>query len=1407
MRACLKLMAAFAAALSVASVWGAEDSVRLVQGWANKSAVYQDGAKWKVNGEGDLVSYATAIQGHDSAVLVFNALMQSVIYNGTGDWILQGVELASGAAVLCGGGNSCFAIGDGGLTGADGSPFGFTTTELLPRLRLRASQAWTSTGTAKYGVDVSMGTYGYIIADPAATALSLNNKINLTLYTDLNDFSPTTVQVCDQSSIKFAAAYPDAATPVNAAKLNAAKLVLSGGSAALAFLSDRTGESAADVLAPELELENGATFPAAGLTLDFDSFAVTGSGLSTLSGAYALPDEGTALSIAGGATLSVAAANTAPGGGFVLSGAGALRAAAGGAVTVSDASAFTGCFELAGGSLALADPLSFHGTYVFPQGLNTFDLSGRTCDVNVTGGHLHVVAATDYAGTITVSGGTLRLANRNVLPAGCTLKVTGSGSVLYEDEAPVLYRNVAKNSAGLYADSGDWSADATSAGSLAWLPGSLAWFNDPIRVAKLYFNLDASGLVFNMHSTAYSSMSVLAEALGGSVDSRLSVGSCGILFKSDDLVEGAANCVYLDGNSSVDSVCRLYLTANQTWGGVGSRPQVLVVGWGYSGVANATVEAASCVDSLAVTGTVHVQLLTPDTRLTNVAVRVEYPATFYPVHNGTAVGRVRAKKFVFSGDGPGPRFGTLPETGPLGGISAPVNSLDAETYAPTIVLEDGADIAFSATPVSIPRLEVKGAGTSVLSGSQTLAAATPLAVDVAAGATLSSSAETAFASATSGYALSGAGTFAVSGGNARIADYSAFTGTLALDAGTVEMPPLAGFGGAVTVTGGQHELDISEYDGAVTVSGGTLRLAKLSDFTGTITVSDGMLRVPEASRLPKDLVITATGGQVYFEHESEDDASHVSDPSRIVPHPNDIYVFDGPYEETRYTVDAGKTLHVLGNGLTAGVTVELCGGTLAIEGDSVIAGAVVESASSTVRVGTFGGAACGVRFTGGFALAGQDANVCTFESSGTPANVSPIVFENAASSAALTDQFLFKAGAVAFTNGVFSFFGKIDFTANVESVTVCDGAFVSVSPSESYNGVTFTVDGEDKVFEISKGGVLTMSDHGGLTMGGTRAVFRVAGAYTNVGFYAMASYFSSSLSSVSNDPTRVELAGGSVKVSQPFSRTANKDNTAEPQWCRFTWKGGTYALGRMWNSVDWSSPLLGHSNTAFLQYKKMNFPVDLDGDCVIDFADCRGGRIDNTREGFSDALWTGRPGAKLTVKGGGTLTMHAFVPNGISLAVGDSTTVNISADQAGEMTFGTLQALGANAKLSVATNITVDAIDESLAKVVYDVPQVDDRSKGTVYLQVAYGAEMRMSPAVSPAAVGELRITDVPDGTSVGPGWKLPVTFGAVTGAGLAEGWKVYVNGRRLGGVRPLFNADGTAELAPGGPGFMLFVR
>ena len=375
----MKCLAALAVGLSVTSACGTESYVRLVKNWSDSGWRLPSDAKWQINGEGDDVSYNTAVQNYDSALLVFNGLVRNSIFNGgAGDWVLYGIEMPYGAALYPSGGDSCFAIGEGGITANDGSPISFNGSyENIPRprIRLRASQAWTSVNGTKYGFDFSLGTaekpYGYIVADSAATELRLVNKVNLTIFTDLNDLTPTAVSVCDNSKINFSCAYPDVATPVNAAKLNAAELVLSGPQALLTFSSDRSGESAADVIATKLTLDNGATFVQNGMIFDFDEVSVTGSGTSTIDGSGAFASKTIPLSVASGATLALSGTALPADYGFALSGGGNLTVGA--------------------------------------------TASARLASV-----------AVDYSGTITVDGGVLILRNSSMLGSGVIQTINGA---------------------------------------------------------------------------------------------------------------------------------------------------------------------------------------------------------------------------------------------------------------------------------------------------------------------------------------------------------------------------------------------------------------------------------------------------------------------------------------------------------------------------------------------------------------------------------------------------------------------------------------------------------------------------------------------------------------------------------------------------------------------------------------------------------------------------------------------------------------------------------------------------------------------------------------------------------------------------------------------------------------------
>lgn len=384
---------------------GEESSVRLVQGWSGNLQLYQDTECWLVGGEGNPVAYKTATNGYDSAELVFIGDKESFpncsVYNwGTqaeSDWIVSGIDLTSGSSFKWGG-HGCFAIGSGGITGGDGNLIRFTGTYgniLRRRIRLRASQSWNTTGDT-VGLIVHLGvsenSYGYIVADPAATEWKLLTRTQVMLFTEFNDLASTTVTVADKSLLTLAADYPSVATPVGAAKLNAAKLVISGPEARIDFLSDRSGESAADILAPRLALEGGAKFEQNGMILDFEEIAVTGSGASTLEVSGEFAENAVPVDIASGASL-------------ITTGVGTFRYSTSG-VRLSGAGDFT-----------------------------------------VSGGEMRIASVDeDYSGTITVSGGTLYLPSSTVLGQR-VIQTSGDGRVFFEVSSEGDSANVSDSSA------------------------------------------------------------------------------------------------------------------------------------------------------------------------------------------------------------------------------------------------------------------------------------------------------------------------------------------------------------------------------------------------------------------------------------------------------------------------------------------------------------------------------------------------------------------------------------------------------------------------------------------------------------------------------------------------------------------------------------------------------------------------------------------------------------------------------------------------------------------------------------------------------------------------------------------------------------------------------------------------
>ena len=403
-------------------------------------------SKWADYNDGNTIAHIRHIGGSGSQSMT------------SGDFNFYGldIELSSRTTLSMWRHDSgAFAVGAGGINVRSGNyNIGCGNKDAQMTLKLTADQTWTGSNASgatylhvgglgkKDGTSLLCPLKSRLVAAEGVTSLRIDGKLQAMLYSPDNDLSSVTVTVAD-SALLFLSDLVDA-------RLNAAKLVLSGSGNRMAFGATSASEAKpwfypmsdsfattniVEIdhahLAPVVELNAGAGFSANGGVWGLTNLVVSGASdsVSTISGSLTFAQPTTKIEFSSGATLSLDTDNAAADGvspGFVLSGSGTL--------CVRDVAPFTGAVEVGEGTTfkvvtAAGDAVSYPGTIT---GAGALAVDATAQEV-----YLPSTALASFTGTIRVLGGTLVLDapladGRLTVAEGATV-VYGSDSLVVTD--------------------------------------------------------------------------------------------------------------------------------------------------------------------------------------------------------------------------------------------------------------------------------------------------------------------------------------------------------------------------------------------------------------------------------------------------------------------------------------------------------------------------------------------------------------------------------------------------------------------------------------------------------------------------------------------------------------------------------------------------------------------------------------------------------------------------------------------------------------------------------------------------------------------------------------------------------------------------------------------------------------
>ena len=631
--------------------------------------------------------------------------------------------------------------------------------------------------------------------------------------------------------------------------------------------------------------------------------------------------------------------------------------------------------------------------------------------------------------------------------------------------------------------------------------------------------------------------------------------------------------------------------------------------------------------------------------------------------------------------------------------------MDSITMAPTVILEDGADMKLLGAQWDIPTLRVKGAGaTSSLRGSCTFIRANS-AIELQDGATIELAPTNHERDVSASINVTGTGTVRIP---PAVWDIS---GTLTLGA-DVDLEfsspgsfpiPIAGGKSLALDPGAGKDLVLMEPATNATFSAIEIR-------SGTCTLPS-MAAMPAAASF-----VVADGAELKFLTNDGYDASRVTLNGSGTCTFGGLVVTDVVVADSEITVNQDKVLQVYGDGLTAATRVTLAGGTMRFMRNGVtVASPVLVTDNSFIEAipGVTGTVAGVVACTNNSAA--RNISIPVYYDSATTRSVSvrglcilgpgTTVFSGGgAFNKEYGDRIMLTRGAcVHLTGGVYRFNNKttdIRFTpihlheivANSQSLygwtvdaaklgcgwhlCVRDGGELQFDSYSTGNvepkiAVYGPKDGSDynttawhPVFEVGPGGLVTIPSNSVISLGDTdnNVYLKVTGGTLN--FDAPNSYlrFGNGNATSSGE---VYLESGTLSLGRSILRAYGSDasypnGTNRITRGHFIWSGGTLKLNSHFSGgyiFDMAA------NCYSSRYWQMNGLLRISAqiigeNCVLDMGDMQCASATNVPPVLDQAEWYGH--GTLTVKGGKELVMNS-VPDGFSLKLeGEGTRVKVA---------------------------------------------------------------------------------------------------------------------------------------------------
>lgn len=631
-------------------------------------------------------------------------------------------------------------------------------------------------------------------------------------------------------------------------------------------------------------------------------------------------------------------------------------------------------------------------------------------------------------------------------------------------------------------------------------------------------------------------------------------------------------------------------------------------------------------------------------RLSEVDVRLESPAQLrltQRFNNGGMVTNspaLNARTLTLAGDGVRYCAGSTATSAP-GCWHYLLTEMSAATIAPTLELEDGADIQGEDGVFAVPALTVRGAGTSEFLGNWTFANA-DTAVTLEDGATLRF---TGAIGETSPAGLTVGG-----------------TGKVVIDNATWNLS------GPITI-GENVTLEIVNYTRLQNPIRGAGKLRVSAD--GTYPRMLSTLTTLAEYRGPS---VTVTGGKVLFESRDAMAEAGIAvdvEGSGVAVYGGSVdkIVTNVPFPDATCRVEKDETVLVCGNGLTADTTLVLNGGSVRFLAPATIASPVSVTASSWIETDA---ASITGRVTGVITSAvvtGERLASCTITPYGLGTRgAGTVVFSGGGTFPSWKDGLWVLNGDLVLSGGVWSFvsahFGTA-YSANKsgggtwgKSFRILDGAQVSVSHA------TLCAQGRDDggsakdASEIIVDGdatLVTFSSSGGIKLGANQACgkLRVRGGRVLQNRGTALWTGSANISA-----GEVHLEGGVLEINRSILRPYSSNPDYQGMGV-VVWNGGTLKVG-----ADFESPLLFNtSETApsetTAQYFRLKGKIEERGG-VLDLAGLKASVLTNCPPRLDRTEWYGT--GELTVRGGKRFVMNAY-PNAASVRVaGDGTEVVVS---------------------------------------------------------------------------------------------------------------------------------------------------